>query len=108
MSTPSGKFQSIPLSIKVQDAVEFGKYLKFGLQYNAVWPTTSKNALEVLMKEVGRLMWPDMYDVTWKNNCQLLHNDIIKCLQKKQLGWSKENVLSAGKPFVAQLGEILW
>ena len=32
-STPSGKFQSIPLSIKVQDAVEFGKYLKFLLQY---------------------------------------------------------------------------
>ena len=26
-----GKFQSISLSIKVQDAVEFGKYLKFVL-----------------------------------------------------------------------------
>ena len=46
-STPSGKFQSIPLSIKVQDTVEFSKYLKFVLQYNTVRPTTSKNALEV-------------------------------------------------------------
>lgn len=32
----------------------------------------------------------------------------IKCLQEKDLRWSKENVLSAGKPFVTQLGDILW
>ena len=53
-------------------------------------------------------MWPDTYNVPRKRNHQLLHNDIIKCLQEKQLGWSKENILSAGKPFVTQLGEILW
>ena len=38
-----GKFESIPLSIKVQDAVEFGV------------PTTSKNDIDILMKEAGRL-----------------------------------------------------
>ena len=38
-------------------------------------------------------MWPDKYDMTRKNNRQQLHNDIIKCLQEKDLGWSKENVL---------------
>ena len=60
------------------------------------------------MKEAGRLQWPEKYDVTRKNNRQKLHNDLIDCLQEKELGWSKENVLSAGKPFVTQLGEILW
>ena len=67
-----GKFQFISLSIKVQDAVEFGKYLKFVLQCSTVRPTTSKNALDVLMKEAGRL-WPDKYDMTRKNNRQQLH-----------------------------------
>ena len=53
-------------------------------------------------------MWPDKYDVTRKNNCQQLHNDIIKSLQEKELGWSKKIVLSAGRPFVMQLCDILW
>ena len=66
-----GKFQSTSLSIKVQDAVEFG--LKFVLQCSTVRPTTSKNALDVLMKEAGQLMWPDEYDMTRKNNHQQLH-----------------------------------
>ena len=65
-----GTFQSIPLTVRVQDAVEFGKYFKFVLQCSTVRPTTSKNAFDVLMKEAGRLMWPDKYDVTRKNNCQ--------------------------------------
>lgn len=92
----------------MQDTVEFGKYLKFVLQCSTVQPTTSKNALGVLMKEAGRLMWPDKYDMTWRNSRQQLYIDVIKCLQEKGLGWSKENVLYAGKPFVTQLGEILW
>ena len=28
----SGKFQSLPLSVKIQDAIEFGKFFKFVLQ----------------------------------------------------------------------------
>ena len=48
-----GKFQSIPLSIKVQDAVEFGKYFIFVLQCSTVRATTPKNALDVLMREAG-------------------------------------------------------
>ena len=102
--TQTGKFQSIPLSIKLQDAVEFGKYLKFVLQRVPVPPTASKDPFAVLMKEAGRQMWPDKYDVTRKNNRQKLHNDVIECLREKELGWSKENVLSAGKPFVTQFG----
>ena len=62
-STQAGKFQSISLCVNVQDAVEFGKHLKFVLQYRTVGPTTYQNALDVLMKEVGRLMWPDTYRV---------------------------------------------
>ena len=107
-STQVGKFQSISLCVSVQDAVEFGKYLKFVLQYRTVGPTTSRNALDVLMNEAGRLMWPDTYDLPRKNNRQQLQNDIIRFLRDKKLGWAKENVLSAGKPFVTQLGDILW
>ena len=77
----TGKFQSIPLSIKVQDAVEFGKYLKFLLQCDSPLPTTSRNAFAILMKEAGRLQWPEKYNVTQKNNRQKLHNDLIDCLQ---------------------------
>ena len=105
--TQTGKFQSIPVSIKVQNAVEFWKYLKFVLQCVSVLPTASKDAFVVLMKEAGRQMWLDKYDVTRKNNRQKLHNDIIECMREKKLGWSKENVLSAGNPFVMQLGDIL-
>ena len=47
--TQTGRFQSIPLSIKVQDAVEFGKYLKFVLHCHYVPPTTSQDAFAVLM-----------------------------------------------------------
>ena len=28
----SGKFQSLPLSVKIQDAIEFGKFFKFVLR----------------------------------------------------------------------------
>jgi len=42
-SAPSGKFQSIPLSTKVQEAAEFGKYLKFVLQYEQKIVTESVN-----------------------------------------------------------------
>lgn len=59
----------------MQNAVEFDKYLKFVLQCSTVQPTTPQKALDVLMKEAGRLMWPDKYDMTRKNNCQQLQND---------------------------------
>ena len=57
VSTQVEKFQSISLCVSVPNAVEFGKYLKFVLQYRAVGPTTSRNALDVLMNEAGRLMF---------------------------------------------------
>ena len=41
-----------------------------------------------------------------KNHYQL-HNDLFDFLQNKNLGLYKENVLSAGKPFVVQLGDVL-
>ena len=104
----TGRFQSIPLNVKIQDAVEFGKFLKFVLQHSDEPPTLPKNAFAVLTKEAGRQMWPDKYELTRSNNRQKLHNDIIEYLRAKELGWSKENVLSAGKPFVTQLGDILW
>ena len=66
--TLSGRYQSIPLSVKVQDAVEFGKHLKFVIRCSTVLSTTFKNVLTVLMKEVGQLMCPDMYNVKQKNN----------------------------------------
>ena len=50
-------------------------------------------------------MWPNTYDSPRKNNRQQLQNDIIKFLRDKKVGLAKENVLSAGKPFVTQLGD---
>ena len=51
----SGMFQSIPFGVKVQEAVEFGKYFKFVLYCSGGQPTTSRNAFDVLIKEAGRL-----------------------------------------------------
>lgn len=104
----SGRFQSIPMMVKVVDAVEFGKYFKFLLQGQSQPQAVQRDAAAVLMKSAGQLMWPDQYNCSRKNNRHRLHNDLIDFLKKKNLGWYKENVLSSGKPFVAQLGDILW
>ena len=37
-----------------------------------------------------------------------LHNNLIKVLQVENMGWTKQNVLSEGRPFVLQLTDILW
>ena len=56
--SPTGQFQSILLSVKIQNAVEFGKYFKFvvrmesGTSHSA--QTTTKNAFNILMSEAGR------------------------------------------------------
>ena len=56
----SAKFQSTPLVVKMHNAVEFGKYLKFVLQCTNQPPTLSQeDAFTVLMRGAGRLMWPD-------------------------------------------------
>ena len=103
----SARFQTVPITVKVEEAIEFGKYFKFLLQ--SPQPRVVKlDARAILMKSAGQLMWPEKYDCSRKNNRHQLHNDLIDFLQKKDLGWYKENVLSAGKPFVAQLGDILW
>ena len=53
-TTQCGKFQSIPLCIKIQDAVEFGKFFKFVLQHNTASPvSSSKNAFSMLMQAAG-------------------------------------------------------
>jgi len=55
--SPTGKSQSILLSVKIQNAVEFGKYFKFvirmesGTSHSA--QTTTKNAFNILMSEAG-------------------------------------------------------
>ena len=105
----NGQFQSISLSIKVLDAVEFGKYFKFLLQGQCIMvKSSSRNVFTVLMEGAGKLVWPDKIEIICKNNKQKLHNDLIDLLQQKELGWMKENVLSEGKPFVTQLVDILW
>jgi len=86
----TGQFQSISLSAKMQNAVEFRKYFKFvvsmesGASHSV--QTTTKNALNILMSEAGQLVWPEKYKIVRKNNQQKLHNDIIKLLQEKNLG----------------------
>ena len=40
---------------------------------------------------------------TIATNCTTTHR-----FPSKGSGWTKENVLSVGKPFVTQLGDILW
>jgi len=69
---------------------------------------TTKNTFNILMSEVGRLVWPEKYKNVCKNNRQKLYNDIIELLQEKNLGWTKQNVLSEGRPFVMQLSDIIW
>lgn len=108
----NGQFQSISLSVKVQNAVEFGKYFKFVLTVECGTTrsaqVTTKNAFTILMSEAGRLVWPEKYHIVRKNNRQQLYNDFIDQLQEKNLGWTNQNVLSEGKPFVLQLTDILW
>ena len=53
-------------------------------------------------------MWPEKYEIARKNNRQKLHNDVIELLQEKNMGWTRQNVLSEGRPFVLQLTDILW
>ena len=104
----TGPFQSISISVKIQNAVEFGKYFKFVLQMEQVTPQTpTKNAYVVLMSEAGRLIWPEKYKIARKINRQKLHNNLIKLLQEKNMGWTKQNFLSKGRPFVLQLTDIL-
>ena len=59
------------------------------------------------MQEAGRQMWPDKHDVTRKISQSLLHNSMIIFLKEKEVGWSKEMVLSLAKPFLKQLGDVL-
>ena len=106
--TISGKFQSLPNNVKVQDAIEFGKFFKFVLDFTEPTSRAPKNALSLLMANASKPMWPEKYELSRKNNRQALHNAIIEWLQEKKLGWSKESLSSIGKPFVLQLGDILW
>ena len=104
--TSTGQFQSILLSVKIQNAVEFGKYFKFVLRMECESRSAqaiTKNAFSILMSEAGRLVWPVKYEIARKNNRQKLYNDFIELLQEKNLGWTKQNVLSEGRPFVLQL-----
>ena len=95
--------------MKIQNAVEFGKYFKFVLQMEQVTPQApTKNAFVILVSEAGRLIWPEKYEIARKNNRQKLHNDLIELLQEKNMGWTKQNVLSEGRPFLLQLTDILW
>ena len=94
------RFQSISLSVKVLNAVEFGKYLKFLLQASRERSSSSRDVFTVLMEGAVKLVFPDKIDIIWKNNKQKLHNDLIDSLQQKGL--------SKGKPFVTQLVHILW
>ena len=97
------------MPVKIQNAVEFGKYFKFVLQMEQVTPQTpTKNAYVVLMSEAGRLIWPEKYKFARKINRQKLHNNLIKLLQEKNMWWTKQNFLSKGRPFVLQLTDILW
>lgn len=53
----TGQFQSISLSVKVQNAVEFRKYFKFVLRMEQVTPRNAQaiteNAFDILMSEAG-------------------------------------------------------
>ena len=60
------------------------------------------------MEEAGKIVWPDKIEILRKNNKQKLHNDLIDLLKQNGLGWTKQNVLSEGRPFILQLVEILW
>jgi len=51
--------------------------------------TTIKNAFNILMAEAGWLVWPEKYEIVYKNNWQKLHNDIMELLQEKNLSWMK-------------------
>ena len=69
--TSTGQFQSISLSMKIQYAVEFGKYFKFVLRMECESRSaqaTTKNAFSILMSEAGRLIWPEKYEIARKNN----------------------------------------
>jgi len=67
-------FQPISLTIKVVDAVEFGKYFKFLLTVQEQSSTqTRRNAFTLLMEEAGKLVCPEKVDIC-ENNKQRLYN----------------------------------
>ena len=43
----------MPFDVVLEDGVEFGKHLKFAIQYSTILPTMSQNTLTVLIKEFG-------------------------------------------------------
>ena len=96
--------------IRVVDTVEFGKYVKFLLQVQNSIQSGRRNVFTVLMEEAGKLVCSDKVEIIRMNNKQKLYNDIIDLLQQNELGWSKDMVLSQGKPFVSRLVriDVLW
>ncbi|XP_070571401.1 uncharacterized protein [Ptychodera flava] len=107
----NGKFQSVPLTAKVTDCLDFGKYFQFTLN-NDENPTNKStrptvNAFDLLLRSRGEKVWPAFRNIDRPNARFQLHNAIVRWLQGQDLGWQKQSK-SMGDQFVRVLGDCLW
>ena len=58
----STRIQSIPITVKLEEAIEIGKYFKFLLQSPSQPLVVKWDDITFLMKSAGQLMWPEKYD----------------------------------------------
>ena len=108
----TGIKQAVPLTMKVETATAFGKFVTFQVRTsyqdnNPAGPR--KNAFQLLMgaRQGSQTVWPKLKDLSRPNQKFKLHNDIVGWLQSKGLGWA-EKCKSLGDNFVTTLADIMW
>ncbi len=109
---PSAPAQTIPYTMKINDCVEFGKYLTFKLSSEGSEEKTTRDAFRVLFaaqrqQQLGATVLPKFMSLDRPNARFKLHNNIVHWLKENGLGWKKE-ALGLGDKFVTLLGDVLW
>jgi hypothetical protein len=101
--------------VPIGGVIEFGKYILFKLQGEAVSEESCTNGREptnaftVMMEARSAKSVPESRgsgnQVNRKKN---LFNDLCSMLEKKGLGWRKNSVTVLGVPFMSALTNSLW
>lgn len=68
--------------------------------------SNQESALTKLMQESQRVKLPTFRNTN--NRKDLLYNDIIELLQKRNLGWVNNKHLTIGKDFADQITNLIW
>lgn len=105
----AGTYQSVPLSSKVGDVLQFGKFIKFELDAVGKIEVPVKNAFDILFAESGNKRLPDMKPnpTIGTNSKQTLHNDFVNWLKEKNLQWNDVSQ-TYGNKFVRVVVDTFW